>query len=145
MLGFWCSKLILLLNKKMTKTKFYDGFLWIFSNLRNSLAILANYCSKDGVRSMFWMSQHLKLYVIYKAVLNLFHIFPFRFLKKKHQKSCMKPILKSVGIVYFKCSLCGLGLARPPQLRQHILQKQCKKIRTRHLNEGKNKIEKRKS
>lgn len=45
----------------------------------------------------------------------------------KHQKFCLKPIRKAVGIVYFKCSMCGLGLARVPELRQHILQKECKK------------------
>lgn len=40
----------------------------------------------------------------------------------KHKKFCMKPIRKAVGIVYFKCSLCGLGLARVPELRNHILR-----------------------
>lgn len=44
----------------------------------------------------------------------------------KHQRVCMKPIRKAVGIVYFKCSLCGSGLARVPELRQHILQNECK-------------------
>lgn len=44
----------------------------------------------------------------------------------KHKKHCLKPIRKAVGIVYFKCSLCGEGLARVPELRQHILQNECK-------------------
>lgn len=44
---------------------------------------------------------------------------------KKHMKFCLKPIRKSAGIIYFKCSLCGLGLARVPELRQHILQNEC--------------------
>ncbi|XP_055325537.1 zinc finger protein 431-like [Sitodiplosis mosellana] len=53
----------------------------------------------------------------------------------KHQKSCLKPIRQAVGIIYFKCSLCGLGLARVPELRQHILNSECikhpKKIRNK--------------
>lgn len=43
----------------------------------------------------------------------------------KHQRSCMKGIRQSVGIIYFKCSLCGLGLPRVPELKQHILNAEC--------------------
>ena len=46
----------------------------------------------------------------------------------KHQKFCLKPIQKSVGIVYFKCLQCGLGLARSPELRRHILFNECKRL-----------------
>lgn len=44
-----------------------------------------------------------------------------------HQRACMKPIRQSQGIIYFKCSLCGLGLARVPELRKHLLAAECKK------------------
>lgn len=60
---------------------------------------------------------------------------------QKHTKNCLKPIRKAIGIVYFKCSLCGLGLARVPEMRQHILKKECKKRRCprkkKNLNESK--------
>lgn len=49
----------------------------------------------------------------------------------KHKKFCLKPIRKAVGIVYFKCSRCGVGLARVPELRQHILQNECTNICSR--------------
>lgn len=42
-----------------------------------------------------------------------------------HQKTCMKPIRQSVGVIYFKCGLCGLGLPRVPELRKHILSAEC--------------------
>lgn len=45
----------------------------------------------------------------------------------KHQRSCMKPIRQSAGIIYFKCSLCGDGLPRVPELRAHILNGECTK------------------
>lgn len=70
------------------------------------------------------MDKHLEMYRFQCNTCNEFVIRKQDL--KKHQKSCMKPIRKSVGIVYFKCSLCGSGLARVPELRQHILQNKCK-------------------
>lgn len=45
---------------------------------------------------------------------------------RQHQKTCMKPIRQSQSIIYFHCSLCRVGLARLPELRNHILNGECK-------------------
>lgn len=51
----------------------------------------------------------------------------------RHKKFCLKPIRQSVGVIYFKCTLCGIGLPRVPELRKHILSAECanhpKKVR----------------
>lgn len=44
-----------------------------------------------------------------------------------HQQKCMKPIRQSANVVYFTCSLCGSGLKRLPQLRDHIIFNKCKR------------------
>lgn len=44
-----------------------------------------------------------------------------------HQKTCMKPIRQSAGVIYFNCGLCGLGLPRIPELKKHILSAECVK------------------
>lgn len=46
---------------------------------------------------------------------------------RTHQKTCMKPIRQSAGVIYFKCSLCGVGLPRIPELKAHILSSKCSK------------------
>lgn len=43
-----------------------------------------------------------------------------------HQKSCIKPTRQATGAIYFKCSLCGVGLARVLQVKKHILFGECK-------------------
>lgn len=42
-------------------------------------------------------------------------------------RSCMLPIRQSQGVIYYKCSLCGVGLPRIPELRHHILGAKCPK------------------
>lgn len=60
----------------------------------------------------------------------------------KH-RACIQPIRQSQGVIYFKCSLCGLGIPRIPDLRKHILSAECKnhpkKIRRKSILIGKKK------
>lgn len=76
----------------------------------------------------------------YKLHVINFHLASFKFkcnecnniiVTKKHfrlhQQNCMKPIRQSANVFYFTCSLCGIGLKRLPQLRDHIIFNKCKK------------------
>lgn len=56
---------------------------------------------------------------------------------QKHQKTCVKPIRKSKGVIHFKCSLCGWGLLRVAELRKHMISGECPKYKDK-LNLNKN-------
>lgn len=70
------------------------------------------------------INKHLHLYKFQCNVCNGFVLQRKDF--RAHQKSCMKGIRQSQGVIYFKCSLCGKGLARLPELKKHILSGECK-------------------
>lgn len=71
------------------------------------------------------IDQHLHLYKFQCQICS--GIVKKRMDLQKHQKLCIKPERQARGIIYFKCSLCGKGLPRMPQVRKHILSGECKK------------------